>query len=141
MNKLTILYELLRRIQSEEIMFEDQKEAEQHLLDIRKHIYEELRRGNLENGETRLTEIEKKHQEYLEKRGKDRTVIYLFQKKRIDQYAEIGGYSREWLNKLLDRRHLDRNYGTIWNCTPIEIKDFYLAEGYMKLFQIKEAST
>lgn len=61
MNKLTILDELLCRIQSGEIMFEDQKEAEQHLIDIRKYIYEELRRGNLKNGEIELTEIEKQH--------------------------------------------------------------------------------
>lgn len=45
MDKLTVLNELLRRLQNGEIIFENQEEVEKHILDIRQLIYERERGG------------------------------------------------------------------------------------------------
>lgn len=127
MNKLTILDELLRRIRTGEIEFENPAEVEQHLVDIRRLTYEEIKKGYVENGQDSWSEIEK---EYGFSQISPATFFRNY-KKMIDLNHKCGGYSWEYICNALDRGKLIKNYGRTWSLVPQEVKDYYRAMGYM----------
>lgn len=55
-------------------------------------------------------------------------VIKQLEKKTDECYPK---YSSEWLKQILDEKRLEKRVGKLYKTIPVDIKDYYRAQGYL----------